>query len=80
MSTQFLLTPDAERHVLGLPGEQDRGDVRDRARAVSGGADADRQWHSGKLPDSKVQDHKRLATPHLAVRYRAPSQSQHART
>ena len=28
---------------------------------------------------SKVQDHQRLATPHLAVRYKAPAQSQHSR-
>jgi hypothetical protein len=28
---------------------------------------------------SKVQDHKRLETPHLNVKYRAPRQSQHAR-
>ena len=29
---------------------------------------------------SKVQDHKRLETPHLSVKYQAPAQSQHART
>jgi len=29
---------------------------------------------------SKVQGHQRLETPHLAVRYKAPAQSQHART
>ncbi len=29
---------------------------------------------------SKVQDHKRLETPHLSVKYKAPAQSQHART
>lgn len=29
---------------------------------------------------SKVQDHKRLETPHLNVKYQAPAQSQHART
>ena len=28
--------------------------------------------------DSKVQDHKRLATPHLAVKYTAPRERQHA--
>ena len=28
--------------------------------------------------DSKVQDHKRLATPHLSVRYTAPRERQHA--
>ena len=28
---------------------------------------------------SKVQDHQRLETPHLAVRYKAPAQSQHSR-
>jgi hypothetical protein len=30
--------------------------------------------------DSKVQDHKRLPTPHLAVRYTAPRESQHCRS
>jgi hypothetical protein len=29
---------------------------------------------------SKVQDQKRLETPHLSVKYQAPAQSQHART
>lgn len=29
---------------------------------------------------SKVQDHKRLETPHLSVKYQPPAQSQHART
>lgn len=29
---------------------------------------------------SKVQDYKRLETPHLSVKYQAPAQSQHART
>ena len=29
--------------------------------------------------DSRVQDHRRLETPHLAVRYTAPKESQHAR-
>ena len=29
---------------------------------------------------SKVQDHKRLETPHLSVRYQAPKESQFART
>jgi len=29
---------------------------------------------------SKVQDHQRLETPHLMVKYQAPAQSQHART
>ncbi len=29
---------------------------------------------------SKVQDHQRLETPHLTVKYQAPAQSQHART
>ena len=29
---------------------------------------------------SKVQDHQRLETPHLAVRYKAPAQSQHCQT
>ncbi len=29
---------------------------------------------------SKVQDHKRLETPHLSVKYQAPAKSQHART
>ena len=29
---------------------------------------------------SKMQDHKRLETPHLSVKYQAPAQSQHART
>ncbi len=28
---------------------------------------------------SKIQDHQRLETPHLAVRYKAPAQSQHSR-
>ena len=30
--------------------------------------------------DSKLQDHKRLATPHLAVKYTAPRESQHCRS
>jgi hypothetical protein len=30
--------------------------------------------------NSKVQDHKRLETPHLAVKYMAPRESQHCRT
>jgi hypothetical protein len=30
--------------------------------------------------DSKVQDHKRLATPHLSVRYTAPRESQYCRS
>ena len=29
---------------------------------------------------SKVEGHKRLETPHLSVRYKAPAQSQHSRT
>jgi hypothetical protein len=29
---------------------------------------------------SKVQGHRRLETPHLSVKYKAPAQSQHART
>ncbi|MCW5978753.1 MAG: hypothetical protein KIT09_11780 [Bryobacteraceae bacterium] len=28
---------------------------------------------------SRLDGHKRLETPHLAVRYRAPKESQHAR-
>jgi hypothetical protein len=28
---------------------------------------------------SRIQDHQRLETPHLAVRYKAPAQSQHSR-
>jgi len=30
--------------------------------------------------DSKVQDHRRLATPHLSVKYAAPRESQHCRS
>ena len=41
---------DAERHLLRLPGEQDRGDVRDRQGALPGRAHADRQRHARKLP------------------------------
>ncbi len=51
ISTQFLLTPDAERDLLGVPGAKGRADVRDRRGAVSGGAHAADQRHAGELPD-----------------------------
>ena len=39
-----------ERHVLGVPDAQSRGDVRDRRSALSGRAHAAGQRHAGKLP------------------------------
>src|SRR5262249_55434520 len=45
----------AERHVLGLPGQKDRGAVRDREGALSRRADAPGQRRPGKLSDVAVR-------------------------
>ena len=56
---------DAERHVLGVSGEQDRGDVRDRQAPYP----AERTLIvSGMLEScltSKLQGGKRLETPRI---------------
>ena len=47
---QFLLPPNPQCRLLGLPDAQGRGDDRDRARPLPRRADAPRQRHARELP------------------------------
>ncbi len=71
---------DAERHVLRLPGVEDRRDVRHGRSPLPGRADADRSAEFSRAASTpKSPSHSRLATPHLDVTYRAAAQSQFCR-
>ena len=79
MSTQFLLTPTPNvtysaclvNKALEMFTTGRAPYPVERTQIVSGILES--------CLDSKVQDHKRLPTPHLAVRYTAPRESQHCR-
>jgi hypothetical protein len=79
MSTQFLLTPVPNvtysaclvNKILEMFTTGRAPYPVERTEIVSGILES--------CLDSKMQDHKRLATPHLAVRYTAPRESQHCR-
>jgi hypothetical protein len=79
MSTQFLMTPEPNvtysaclvNKVLEMFTTGRAPYPVERTEIVSGILES--------CLDSKVQDHKRLATPHLSVRYSAPRESQYCR-
>jgi len=77
-STQFLLTPGAERHLLRLSDDK----VEQMIESGTAPYPVDRTLLvSGMLEScltSKLQDHVLLETPHLNVAYKAPQQSQFA--
>ena len=78
MSTQFMLTPTPNvtysaclvNKILEMFTTGRAPYPVERTLIVSGMLES--------CLDSKVQDHKRLATPHLSVRYTAPRERQHA--
>src|SRR4051812_45339958 len=79
LSTQFLLTPEPNvtysaclvNKIVEMFTAGRAPYPVERTEIVSGILES--------CLDSKAQDHKRLATPHLAVRYTAPAESQHCR-
>jgi hypothetical protein len=79
MSTQFLLTPEPNvtysaclvNKIMEMFTTGHAPYPVERTQIVSGILES--------CLDSKVQDQKRLETPHLNVRYTAPRESQHCR-
>ena len=58
--------------------EEDNNNIHNRPAAAAVSS-VENNNEEGLLLQSRYQNHRRLETPHLQVKYRAPTESHHAR-